>query len=143
MLGLGARQNGRGMPADRLRLVVGGSKDEATGLRPGDKIRRGTLSEPPLKASDSIVERRLAEEIAYARRLLVAMGDNLSNDPAVIARHSGTLQGFDVVAQMLGHIGSVVGAADRDAAVERIGMADLRGRIARRSLAEETLVPLT
>lgn len=139
--------------AERLRLVSnrGGSGGGDTPpqiqpgpqSQPGDRIRRGTLSEPPPALSADVVERRLAEEIDYARRLLVAMGERLANDPTVIARHGATLQGFDVVAQMLGHLGGVVGAEDRDAAIDRIGMADLRGRIRRRSIVDDGIVRLT
>lgn len=109
--------------------------------KPGDRIRRQTSSPQPLPPSPSLIERRLAEEIDYTRRVLQAMGERLANDPLVIARHPETLQGFDVVGQMLGYLGSIVGTSDRREAVERIGMADLRGRIQRRSLAEETLFP--
>lgn len=135
---------GRGsMPAERLRLVASQDRSEESETRgkPGDRIRRGTLSEPPLAASDDLVDRRLAEEIDYARRLLLARGERLVSDATVVARHSSMPQSFDVVAQMLGHLGSVVGAADREAAIDRIGMADLRGRIRRRSLTDEALVP--
>lgn len=131
--------------AERLRLVSnrGGGGDTPPQSQPGDRIRRGTLSEPPPALSADIVERRLAEEIDYARRLLVAMGERLANDPTVIARHASTLQGFDVVAQMLGHLGGVVGAEDREAAIDRIGMADLRGRIRRRAIADDRILRLT
>lgn len=136
---------GSGMPADRLRLVTSQDRcdaaQEEARTRPGDRIRR-PLSEPPLAPSPDLTERRLAEEIDYARRLIVDMGERLSNDATVIARHGTTLQGFDVVAQMLGHLGKVVGAADRPVAIDRIGMADLRGRITRRSLDEEGIVRL-
>lgn len=145
MLRSGWGRGGGNMPAERLRLVT--SQDQCDAVqadargKPGDRIRRA-LSEPPLAPSADLVERRLAEEIDYARRLIVDMGERLSNDVTVIARHGGTLQGFDVVAQMLGHLSSVVGAADRASAVERIGMADLRGRITRRALNEEGIVRL-
>lgn len=104
--------------------------------QPGDRIRRGTLSAPPLQASPELIDRRLAEEIDYCRRVLVAVGERLVADNLVIARHASTLQSFDVIAQMLGHLGTVVGAADREDAVDRIGMEDLRTRIRRRSLAD-------
>lgn len=147
MLGSGLKRGlGEGAPvAERLRLVSsrGGGGDTPPIGQPGDRIRRGTLSEPPLAASADIVERRLAEEIDYARRLLVSMGERLANDATVIARHASTLQGFDVVAQMLGHLGSVVGAEDRGAAIDRIGMADLRGRIRRRAIVDDGIVRLT
>jgi len=79
----------------------------------------------------------LAEEIDYTKRVLEAMGERLANDSLVIARHPNTLQSFDVVCQMLGHLGAVVGAADRQDAIDRIGMEDLRTRIRRKSLGGE------
>ena len=39
--------------------------------------------------------------------------------------------------------GSVVGAADRRAAIDRIGMADLRGRIDRRAIGDDGIVRLS
>lgn len=44
--------------------------------------------------------------------------------------------------QSLGHLASVVGAADREEAIDRIGVADLRTRIRRKSLADEGIVGL-
>lgn len=109
---------------------------------PGDRIRRGGLAPiAPLEPSADLLDRRLAQEIDYARRLLQAMGERLAGDGTVLARHATTLQAFDVVGQTLGYLSDVVGAADRDAAVDRIGMEDLRSRIRRRSLREETMVP--
>ena len=147
---LGARMktgstDGRNMPPDRLRLVVNQHRPAAgaaeTGQRPGDRIRRGVLAGSPPTPSADLTARRLAEEIAHTRRLLVALGERMVADATVVARHARTLQSFDVIAQMLGHVGNVVGAADKDAAIERIGMVDLRARITRRSIADETLVP--
>lgn len=77
---------------------------------------------------------RLAEELEYARRLLDAMADKLAGDPAVIARHATTLQSFDIVGQMLGHLATVIRSSDPDGAVERIGMAELKARLTRRSV---------
>lgn len=50
------------------------------------------------------------------------------------------MQGFDVIAQTLGHLASVVGSANRGEAIERIGMANLRTRILRRSLDDDGLL---
>lgn len=104
-------------------------------LKPGDRIRRGALAPIlPLEPSPQLTDRRLAEEIDYARRLLQAMGERLASDATVLARHSGVLQSFDTVGQSLGYLAGVVGAADREQAIDRIGMEDLRSRIRRKSL---------
>lgn len=106
-------------------------------LKPGDRIRRGALALVlPLEPSPDLTDRRLAEEIDYARRLLQAVGECLACDALVLARHATTLQSFDIVGQALGHLATVVGAADREEAIDRIGMEDLRTRIRRRSLRD-------
>jgi hypothetical protein len=75
------------------------------------------------------LDRRLAAELDHARDMLVTMGDELALNQEVVAEHGVALQAVDIVGQMLGHIASVVRAADRDAAVERIGMCELKARL--------------
>ena len=77
---------------------------------------------------------RLAEELDHARRLLGAMGDELSSDVPVVARHGLALQSVDIVGQMLGHIASVIRSSDPAGAVDHIGMADLKDRLTGKSL---------
>ena len=89
---------------------------------------------PPLEPSDDVLMLRLAEELEYARRMLDQMGDELAADMAVVMRHSVALQSVDIVGQMLGHIANVVRALDSEAAVERIGMCDLKARLTRKGL---------
>ena len=73
---------------------------------------------------------RLAAELDLARTMLVEMGDELSNSLAVVSDHGVALQAVDIVGQMLGHIDNVVRAEDRRAAVERIGMGELKAKLA-------------
>jgi len=84
-----------------------------------------------LDPSANLLDRRLEEELAFCRRTLESMGDALCDDPILLSRHQVTLQSIDLLAQMLGHIASVVGAADRDDAVSKIGMVELRNRLTR------------
>ena len=96
-------------------------------------IRRDPPPRPPdIPPTDDPLAHRLADELDYARRLIEQMGDSLSLDPTVIARHVVTLQSIDVVGQMLGHLASVVRSSDRAAMVDRIGMSDLKARLQRR-----------
>lgn len=76
------------------------------------------------------LERRLADELEHARHMLVEMGDELAMNEDVVAEHGVALQAVDIVGQMLGHIANVVRAGDRAAAVERIGMCELKARLA-------------
>jgi hypothetical protein len=93
---------------------------------------------PPMPAAliptDDVLRLRLAEELDYARRILDSMGNQLSGDPAVIARHMVTLQSVDVIGQLLGHVASVIQSSDPEGAVERIGMSELKSRLTRKSL---------
>jgi hypothetical protein len=88
--------------------------------------------DPALVPTDDELRLRLAEELEYARRMLDAMGDELSADMAVVMRHGVSLQSIDIVGQMLGHIAAVTRSSAPERAVERIGMCELKGRLTRR-----------
>ena len=79
-------------------------------------------------ASD--LDLRLAAELDHAREMLVTMGDELALNQDVVAEHGLALQAVDIVGQMLGHIASVVRADDRKGAVDRIGMCELKAKLA-------------
>ncbi len=78
----------------------------------------------------SPLDLRLAAELDVARAMLEEMGDELSASVAVLADHGVALQSVDIVGQMLGHIANVVRADDRRAAVDRIGMCELKAKLA-------------
>lgn len=88
----------------------------------------------PLAPSCDIVERRLAEELDYARRLLEMLGEQLAGDPIILHRHAQTMQGFDRIGQIIGHVATVVQSQDKLSAIERIGMQEMRSRLTRRAL---------
>lgn len=103
----------------------------ATDKRPC--IRR----EPPptpkaLVPTDDALKLRLAEELDYARRMLDLMGEELSCDPMVVGRHMTSLQTVDIAGQILGHVANVVRSSDPAGAIDRIGMAELKGRLQRK-----------
>ncbi len=78
----------------------------------------------------SPLDLRLAAELDVARAMLEEMGDELSASLAVVSDHGVALQAVDIVGQMLGHIANVVRADDRRAAVDRIGMCELKAKLA-------------
>ena len=88
--------------------------------------------DPALVPTDDELRVRLAEELDYARRMLDAMGDELSADMGVVMRHGVSLQTIDIVGQMLGHIAAVTRSSAPERAVERIGMCELKSRLTRR-----------
>jgi hypothetical protein len=71
----------------------------------------------------------LAAELDHARDMLVMMGDELAMTPEIVAEHGLALQAIDIVGQMLGHIANVVRAEDPKAAIERIGMCELKTKL--------------
>lgn len=75
------------------------------------------------------IERLLAAELDHARDMLVMMGDELALNEEVVAEHGLAIQAIDIVGQMLGHIANVVRAEDRDTAVDKIGMCELRAKL--------------
>ena len=91
-------------------------------------------AEPPaLLPSRDPLDAALAQELAYVRRQLDRLGETLAEDPLVLNRHSGALQGFDVIGQILGNLAKVVGAQDKDEAIAHVGMQELRARLGRKS----------
>ena len=75
------------------------------------------------------LDQLLAAELDHARDMLVMMGDELSMSEEIVAEHGMALQAVDIVGQMIGHIANVVRAEDRTAAVEGIGMCELRAKL--------------
>ena len=75
------------------------------------------------------LDQLLAAELDHARDMLVMMGDELAMSPDIVAEHGMALQAVDIVGQMIGHIANVVRAADRDEAIDRIGMCDLKAKL--------------
>ena len=84
---------------------------------------------------DEELRLRLAQELEHVRRMLDRMGDELSADHEVLVRHGVALQTVDIAGQILGHIANIVRSDDSDAAVERIGMCELRARLQKQEAA--------
>ena len=75
------------------------------------------------------LDQLLAAELDHARDLLIMMGDELAMSPEIVAEHGMALQAIDIVGQMLGHIANVVRAEDPEAAIDRIGMCELKSKL--------------
>jgi hypothetical protein len=63
--------------------------------------------------------------------MLAGVGDSMITDPALVERHSRGLQDLDLAGQILGHLAAIVMADDQGAAIDRLGMEDLRSRLKR------------
>ena len=108
------------------------AQEEDTG--PVERLPLRRPSPPPTPApgqTADLLRLRLGEELDYARRLIEVTGDTLSGDPIAVSRHLVALQSLDIVGQMLTHIAAIIRSDDPTAAVEAIGMGDLKARLTR------------
>jgi hypothetical protein len=115
---------------DSVRMTWGADDSVRKERKPLRKDAPPRTASPA--ATDNALRLRLGEELDYVRRMLDALGDQLSADPILIRRHTVALQSLDIVGQILGHVGSVIRSADPKAAIESIGMGDLKARLMRR-----------
>lgn len=90
---------------------------------------------PPPVPADSVIDARICEELESVRREIDGIADVLSNDTDLLTRHATELQVLDRVDQVLGHLAQVLGRADRQAAIEAIGMGDLKARLLGRPIS--------
>lgn len=95
-----------------------------------------------LPRTGNLIEKHLEEELAFVRRTLDAVGDRLCEDPILLMRYETLLQSFDMLGQTLGHIGSVIGAANKQEAIDRIGMVELRRRLQRGKMRIDETAPM-
>ena len=80
--------------------------DEPAGDEERKPLRRdGPAHAAPAPQSEDALNIRLGEELDYVRRMLEALGDQLSGDPILIRRHAVALQSLDIVGQILVHVG--------------------------------------
>ena len=119
-------------PSSHQRAV-----DEIQAAARAERAGRPLFRPPPptLAPSSSVLDQRLAEELDYIRRRLDLLGGILTQDPVLLRKHSTSLQDIDLINQTLGHLGKVIAAEDKDAAAERISLAELKGRLLRKPIA--------
>lgn len=124
--------------AKRDIAIQGASVRQTWGVdEPIGTERKQLRREPPTLRvvpgeTDCELHIRLSEELEFARRMLDITSDELLADPIAVSRHTVSLQYLDKVGQMLGHIANVIRSTDPNAAVEAIGMGDLKARLTRR-----------
>jgi hypothetical protein len=87
----------------------------------------------PAPLSDNL-EKRLADELAFVQRLIESLGDELISEPLIVRHHARALQNVDIASQILGYLAAIILSDDRAAAIETVGMEDLRARLKRKPL---------
>lgn len=137
-----ADQRGGVRFAQPIRLadwIPGGAADHQLEIDPSAAPTRADIVDiaqapPPADNVGSPVTARIADELAFVARRLETLGADLADEPPIVVRHAAKLQELDIAVQILGHLSRVLVAPSPDAAVERIGMADLRRRLRRAAL---------
>ena len=102
----------------------------------GPERRPGLFRPAPVRParSEREIDLRVAEEVELAARHIEQVGDALVGDPAFLHRHGATLQALDLINQNLRHLATIVAAADKEAAAERISLEELRRRLTRKEI---------
>jgi hypothetical protein len=123
---------------------VGGAAGAMPGQMRAEAIqaapRTGAL--PPVVAArpspagpkSDIADERLADELAYVRRVLDGVADELAGDPVVLQRYMRSLQNLDIAGQIIEQLAAVLRASDRGSAVNALKMEELRARLLRKSI---------
>lgn len=91
-------------------------------------------SAPAPQASDDLLDQRISEELELVVRQLEQLGGTLAADPILLHKHATQLQSIDLMKQVLGHLARLVGAADRQSALDRVTLTELKGRLARQPI---------
>jgi hypothetical protein len=121
-----ARQHGEGGQT-QIDRVVAAANTGASEVEPAVKRAKNGLER-------DVLDSRLAEEILLVARIIEQLGEDIAEEPLMIARHGHSLQQLDVAVQTLGHIARIITADDPEAVLDEIGMKELVARLRRRSL---------
>jgi hypothetical protein len=96
-------------------------------------IRRIELpaEDPAFTPTDNVLLQRIADELDFAWRQIDLAAATMARDSVTNLRHRPSLQTVDLVGQTLGQLAVVLRSSLPEQAVERVPMADLRGRLQR------------
>lgn len=91
-----------------------------------------SCSKPRLEAFEAVsLNSRIAEELALLARQIDLGLNELASYPPLVVRHAAILQNLEIVAQTLDRVAEIVNSEDPAAAIERLGMDDLKRRLLR------------
>lgn len=107
--------------------VLSTGKSAPKSIPPMPPEDEAALSSP--SAGNAALEAQIARELRYAQALLDHLSEPLLNDFMLVSQYSRNLQEIDRVRQLLGHLAEILGAVDKSAAIDKIGMFELRCRL--------------
>jgi hypothetical protein len=123
--GAGSAGRGAGAGQSRVDLVQ-------AAIRGGAIFSAETLAPAAKPAAAPPVEQAVAAELARVKRMLDTVSDELTDDMEVLMRHERAMQNFDIAAQIVAELAAVMAADDREAAVGKVQMHELRSRLSGR-----------
>ena len=105
----------------------------ASAPAPRRSIRRIEMpvDDPALTPTEDVLRQRISDELDFAWRQLDLVAATMARDALTSARHRPSLQTIDLVGPTLGQLAVVLRSSLPGAAVERVPMVDLRGRLQR------------
>lgn len=127
-----AKPAGHQQPVDALQAQI--RADLAAGRR---ELFRPAQTPVP-KASDDLLDQRIAEELDLIGRQLEQLGGTLASDPILLTRHATQLQSIDLMKQVIGHLARLIASADRAAVLDRVTLIELKARLTRRPIRPPT-----
>ena len=101
-------------------------------IRGGAIFSAETQAPAPKPAAAPPVEQAVAAELERVKRMLDTVSDQLTDDMDVLMRHELAMQNFDIAAQIVAELATVMAAEDREAAVGKVQMHELRSRLSGR-----------
>lgn len=110
--------------------------DRAVAESRGIEVLKPTVVEQASSPEETEhLSERIAQELSFVARKLDALGNELSDDPTIVARHAMRLQDLDIATQVLGHLARLINSAEPTALLKTIGMDDLRRRLERTNVS--------
>ena len=98
-------------------------------IRSGAALPSETAAPAPNPVDAEPIEQRIAAELARVKRMQDAVSEELTDDVDVLMRHERAMQNFDIAAQTVEELSTVMAAGDPQRAVAGVQMHDLRSRL--------------
>lgn len=98
-------------------------------IRSGASLPSEPATPPPQARGSIPVDSMISEELMRLRQTLDEIGNTLADDPDILVRHEKTLQNLDIASAIVEALTAVIAAENREEAIAKISMHDLRSRL--------------
>jgi len=120
-----------GVPSSHRTASIGQARVDAlqAAIRAGQDFCAAPTEPTIPSAQPTDYIHRVALELDHVNDLLASIGEALADDEAVLTRHAAELQKFDLAAQIVEHLQTVICSDDHATAIRGLPMHDLRNRL--------------